>query len=71
MYQKNCKLQLISLTKILSITGRLEHLDLAGNTFCNQLTDADSVLAELRVDAHFALNAVLSAAPNVPYDNDP
>ncbi|XP_057782183.1 uncharacterized protein LOC131000335 [Salvia miltiorrhiza] len=51
--------------------GRLEHLDLAGNTFCHQLTDADSVLAELRIHGQFALNVLLSAVPHVPYDNDP
>ncbi|KAI3461017.1 hypothetical protein Pfo_017680 [Paulownia fortunei] len=51
--------------------GKLEHLDLAGNSLCDQLADATSVLAEFRIHGQFALNLSLSAAPNVPYDDDP
>ncbi|KAL1550087.1 hypothetical protein AAHA92_18100 [Salvia divinorum] len=51
--------------------GRLKHLDLAGNTFCHQITDADSVSAELQIHGQSALNVLLSAAPHVLYDNDP
>ncbi|GFP91072.1 hypothetical protein PHJA_001251200, partial [Phtheirospermum japonicum] len=51
--------------------GKLEHLDLAGNSFCDQIADATSVLAEFRTNGQFGGNLLLSAAPNVPYDNDP
>lgn len=54
-----------------SFTGKLEHLDLAGNSFCHQLADTESVLAEFRIHGHFALNVSLLAAPNAPYDDDP
>lgn len=65
------KILFIYFTRVLPSTGRLEHLDLAGNTFCHQLTDEDSGLAQLQIHGQFALNVVLSAAPHVPYDNDP
>ncbi|KAL7126771.1 hypothetical protein ABFS83_14G209100 [Erythranthe nasuta] len=51
--------------------GTLEHLDLSGNSLCDQLVDEASVLAEFRINGHRALNISLSAAPNVPFDNDP
>ncbi|EYU17965.1 hypothetical protein MIMGU_mgv1a0245891mg, partial [Erythranthe guttata] len=51
--------------------GTLEHLDLSGNSLCDQLVDEASVLAEFRIHGHCPLNISLSAAPNVPYDNDP
>lgn len=51
--------------------GRLEHLDLTGNSFCHQPTEAESLLAELRTRGQFSLNVLLSAAPNAPYDDDP
>lgn len=52
-------------------TGTLEHLDLAGNTFCDQFADETSALAEFRIHGQWALKISLSAAPSVPYDNDP
>ncbi|KAL7084375.1 hypothetical protein ACP275_14G220200 [Erythranthe tilingii] len=51
--------------------GTLERLDLSGNSLCDQLVDEASVLAEFRINGHRALNISLSAAPNVPFDNDP
>lgn len=51
--------------------GTLEHLDLAGNTLCHQLTDAESVLVELQNHGQFALNVILTAASNAPYDDEP
>ncbi|KAG6429073.1 hypothetical protein SASPL_107112 [Salvia splendens] len=51
--------------------GKLKHLDLAGNTFCHQIADADSVSAELQIHGQSALNVLLSVAPHIPYDNDP
>ncbi|KAL6563791.1 hypothetical protein OROGR_002750 [Orobanche gracilis] len=55
----------------INIRGKLKHLDLAGNSFCDQLADATCVLAEFRSQLDFPVNLLLSAAPNVPYDNDP
>ena len=52
-------------------TGKLKHLDLAGNTFCHQIADADSVSAELQIHGQSGLNVLLSVAPHIPYDNDP
>lgn len=52
-------------------TGTLEHLDLAGNTFCDQFADETSALAEFQIHGQWALKISLSAAPSVPYDNDP
>ncbi|KAL0437302.1 UNVERIFIED_CONTAM: hypothetical protein Sradi_0438100 [Sesamum radiatum] len=51
--------------------GKLEHLDLAGNSFCDQLADAASVLAELQIHGQCALSLSLWAAPSAPYDDDP
>ncbi|XP_042053715.1 uncharacterized protein LOC121798661 isoform X5 [Salvia splendens] len=58
-------------SKVFPSTGKLKHLDLAGNTFCHQITDADSVSAELQIHGQSALSVLLSVAPHVPYDNDP
>ncbi|XP_011083100.1 uncharacterized protein LOC105165701 isoform X2 [Sesamum indicum] len=51
--------------------GKLEHLDLAGNSFCDHLADAASVLAELQIHGQSALSLSLWAAPSAPYDDDP
>ncbi|XP_047958543.1 uncharacterized protein LOC125204047 isoform X2 [Salvia hispanica] len=51
--------------------GKLKHLDLAGNTFCHQIADADFVSAELQIHGQSGLNVLLSVAPHIPYDNDP
>ncbi|KAL0461045.1 UNVERIFIED_CONTAM: hypothetical protein Slati_0731700 [Sesamum latifolium] len=51
--------------------GKLEHLDLAGNSLCDQLADAASVLAELQIHGQCALSLSLWAAPSAPYDDDP
>ncbi|KAL3620544.1 hypothetical protein CASFOL_035456 [Castilleja foliolosa] len=51
--------------------GKLEHLDLAGNSFCDQIADEASFLAEFRTNGQFGGNLLLYAAPNEPYDNDP
>ncbi|KAK4408194.1 hypothetical protein Sango_0400400 [Sesamum angolense] len=51
--------------------GKLKHLDLAGNSFCDQLADAASVLAELQIHGQGALSLSLWAAPSAPYDDDP
>lgn len=68
---RNLEVFSISCTKIFPLTGRLEHLDFTGNSFCHQPTEAESVLAELRTRGQFSLNILLSAAPNAPYDDDP
>ncbi|KAL0390861.1 UNVERIFIED_CONTAM: hypothetical protein Scaly_0443200 [Sesamum calycinum] len=51
--------------------GKLKHLDLAGNSFCDQLADAASILAELQIHGQGALSLSLWAAPSAPYDDDP
>ncbi|KAL2556891.1 RNI-like superfamily protein [Forsythia ovata] len=50
--------------------GKLELLDLTGNSFGEQLAD-ESVLAEFRVNGKLILKMSSSVAPNTPYDDDP
>lgn len=50
--------------------GKLEHLDLTGNSFGEQHADA-SVLSDLRVNGKLVIKISSSSAPNAPYDDDP
>ncbi|KZV23665.1 hypothetical protein F511_06995 [Dorcoceras hygrometricum] len=51
--------------------GTMEHLDLFGNCFSDQLADYLPLLAEFHAHGKLSLNLSSSAARNVPYDDDP
>ncbi|XP_073040622.1 uncharacterized protein [Primulina eburnea] len=51
--------------------GKLEHLDMSGNSFGDGLADYMPLLAEFHARGNLSLNLSGSAARNVPYDDEP